>query len=178
MEDISVVQEVYKSMKRHNVVLTYSGGFNRIMLNTFLILIEKKLECSDIDKSTTKKIYHVMVECIQNIVKHSAPSEMGSSNMLIISEKQDTFHIVTGNYIRKEDIPDLTQRIDYINSLSKEKLREYYLERLTNGKISSKGGAGLGFIDMVRKTGNKLSYDFKVINGDKIFFILENTVKC
>ena len=42
-----------------------------------------------------------MVECIQNIVKHSAPSETRGSNTLIINEKKDTYHIVTGNYIRK-----------------------------------------------------------------------------
>ena len=44
------------------------------------------------------------------------------------------------------------------------------------GKLSAKGGAGLGFIDIARKSGNKLEYFFKEINSYSSFFILTTKV--
>jgi hypothetical protein len=44
-------------------------------------------------------------------------------------------------------------------------------------KISEKGGAGLGLIDIAKKTGSKLSYQFKELNDEVSFFILTSTIK-
>ena len=119
-----------------------------------------------------------MVECIQNIVKHSGDCTVENGNMLIISQKEAEYHVITGNHMEQGEVCKLKDTLDYINSLSKDRLREHYIQTLKNGQISERGGAGLGFIDMVRKTGNKLSYDFKNISGDKSFFTLKNTIHC
>ena len=38
--------------------------------------------------------------------------------------------------------------------------------------ISDKGGAGLGFLDMAKKTGTKFEYYFEPLDDEKCFFIL------
>jgi hypothetical protein len=40
------------------------------------------------------------------------------------------------------------------------------------GKFSEIGGAGIGLIDMARKSGNKLDYEFKPIDNRISFFSL------
>jgi hypothetical protein len=47
---------------------------------------------------------------------------------------------------------------------------------LSNSEFSSKGGAGLGLIEMAKKTGNKLDYDFLQIDAEHYYFILSKTV--
>ena len=42
--------------------------------------------------------------------------------------------------------------------------------------MSKKGGAGLGFIDIARKSGNKLEYHFEKINDDYYFFIINSQI--
>jgi len=42
--------------------------------------------------------------------------------------------------------------------------------------LSEKGGAGLGFIDIARKTGQKLVYSFLKIDEEKSFFVLTTTI--
>ena len=59
--------------------------------------------------------------------------------------------------------------------MSKEDLRKYYREILDNNLISNKGGADLGMIDMARKSGEKLQYNFTEVNESLSFFYL--TVK-
>jgi hypothetical protein len=43
---------------------------------------------------------------------------------------------------------------------------------LSNGTLSSKGTAGLGMIDIARKSGNKLEYQFLPIDDKNSFFCL------
>lgn len=47
------------------------------------------------------------------------------------------------------------------------------MEVLTNGIISSKGGAGLGFITMAMKSKNKLGYSIDEIDDNLSCFCLE-----
>jgi hypothetical protein len=42
--------------------------------------------------------------------------------------------------------------------------------------ISEKGGAGLGFIDIARKTGNPLEYHFEPIDEKNSFFLLKTSI--
>jgi hypothetical protein len=62
--------------------------------------------------------------------------------------------------------------LDAINSKDKDELKLYYQERLSNSKVSSKGTAGLGMIEIARKSGNKLDYEFLKINEETSFFSL------
>ena len=62
--------------------------------------------------------------------------------------------------------------LDEINKLSKEELKDYYKAVLNNGQMSAKGGGGLGMIDIARKTGQKLKYNFMPIDDMYSFFSL------
>ena len=46
---------------------------------------------------------------------------------------------------------------------------------LSNGEMSDKGGGGLGFIDIAKKSGEKLNYHIRKIDEKYSFFTL--TVK-
>jgi len=43
---------------------------------------------------------------------------------------------------------------------------------LNNGEMSDKGGGGLGMIDIARKTGEKLNYNFMPVDDSYSFFSL------
>jgi hypothetical protein len=70
----------------------------------------------------------------------------------------------------------VSERIDFINSLNKEELKEHYKNARLNSIISDVGGAGLGFIDMARKSGNKLEYKFYAIDSVLSFFVLRSKI--
>jgi len=47
---------------------------------------------------------------------------------------------------------------------------------MRDGILSPQGGAGLGFIDIRRKTGNPLDYSFVKIDEETSFFIFTSTI--
>ena len=88
----------------------------------------------------------------------------------------ESYNIITGNIIKNEKIPELEKSLELVNSLDKEGLSSLYKQQMKDGRISDKGGAGLGFIDIAKKSGNKLSYQFKKLNEEVSFFILTSTI--
>jgi hypothetical protein len=90
----------------------------------------------------------------------------------MIGKESGRYSIFTGNYILNENIIPLKARLDEVNSLNKEELKEYYKKVLNNGEMSLKGGGGLGMIDIARKTGEKIGYNFLEIDNKVSFFTL------
>ena len=50
----------------------------------------------------------------------------------------------------------LNQAVNRLNNVDADGVKKIYLETLTNGEISKKGGAGLGIITMAMKSKNKI----------------------
>jgi hypothetical protein len=122
-----------------------------------------------------KKVYFIMVESLQNITRHQDNEVL--EGFFSIHKAQSGFLITSGNIIENVHIASLKEKLEKVNSLNPEELKEYYYEVLNSGGFSEKGGAGLGLIEMVRKSGNKLLYDFVKINDKYSFFYFQNNVK-
>jgi hypothetical protein len=135
--------------------------------------MKREFEMDDIQK----KVYHVLVECLQNIYKHSFHTNKESDSdlnhgILLVARNKSNYYIITGNTIENERVSGLQSMIDEINNLNKRKLDILFKHQLMEGKLSEKGGAGLGFIDIRRKTGNNLEFHFLPIDKPFSFFIL------
>jgi hypothetical protein len=58
--------------------------------------------------------------------------------------------------------------------LDKDDLNALYKKQIREGSLSEKGGAGLGLIDIARKTGRQLDYQFLPLeDSDNYFFLLK-----
>ena len=54
-----------------------------------------------------------------------------------------------------------------------QELKDLYMSVLTNGFLSKKGGAGLGFLTMRIKSENGLKYSIENLDNDKSLFTVE-----
>jgi len=68
----------------------------------------------------------------------------------------------------------LEDKLNKINSLNDEEVKFLYgvIMKQTVVKFSSKGGAGLGLIDMKKKSGNALKFQFQPIDEQVTYFSL------
>ena len=174
------VHEYYSKLNGGNVLLAYKGSITTDLINSVLEDIEEKLEGADEEAKVRKKVYNVLVESLQNLYHHveelpeAIKNEFDSKfGVLVIAKVNDTIKISTGNFITSEKIKFLKDKIDKINSLSKDELKDMYKFILNHQKLSAKGGGGLGLVDIARKTGNKLEYTFQHYEDDYYFFNLD-----
>jgi hypothetical protein len=171
------IYDLHKTMVSHNVILIYEGDFTHETTKSILTMAERNLDSTGEESGIKKKIFNVMVEALQNIVKHSDETKEGESvhhaAIFLIGHEECQYSIMSGNPVRKENIPPLQKALERINGLDKDGLKELYKEIIKNTTISDKGGAGLGFVDMARKSGEKLQWSFVEMDEQFSFFCLK-----
>lgn len=130
---------------------------------------------SDENNNIRKRISYLATESFQNVIRHSSEiskSEAESNPSFFLTRSIQSNHfIVTANPIKLDVKNRLSSKLELIHSLNREELREYYLSVLSNQEISLKGGAGLGLIEMSRKSKNPIQYHFEKINDWYSFFL-------
>jgi len=178
---LEFVYDFYRSMKAHEITLVYEGEITHQITKAFTSLTESNMAKQEESNTVQKKVFHVMVECLQNISKHA--DTFGSDDYLfagrgifMVSKGLEDYHVTTGNVIENRKIEELTEMLEEINALDKEGLKQLYKKQMREGRLSDKGGAGLGFIDIARKTGNKLEYHFLPIDETSSFFLLSSSI--
>lgn len=180
-KNIFLLSEYYHLMKKNNVIMVYEGEFSQDITKTFLSMTESNFQNAQVSDSIIKKVYNIMMEALQNICKHEFKFSLednsdSTKSLFIIAENDIEYQIITGNAIKENVIDIIKSKIEKVNSLDQDGLKALYKETRIHSTISEVGGAGLGFIDIARKSGNKISYHFEQISDGIFYFIQMVTV--
>lgn len=171
------IYEHYQRMHHNNIVLAYKGAVSEELFDSILQLAENKLDKIELHTKLKKKVFNILVEILQNVYHHfeeRKEKKEGEKSIIFMLYKEDFgYRIISGNHIFTSEVGTLKNRIDFINNMSNEELKSVYRDRLSKGEVSKKGGAGLGMLDIVRKSGEKIDYNFQKIDGRYSFFSLE-----
>jgi hypothetical protein len=174
------IYELYCTMREDDVLFAYKGEVNEQLLESVYEMMDKHLHGANESPERRKKLYHILIESLQNIFHHQAHMPQGGnedmSGFVISRKDESSYYIITGNYILNSSVDNLKSRIDSINMLNPEELRKHYQRSLAETELSAKGGAGLGIIELARKSGSPLEYSFTRVNEKLSFFSLAITV--
>ncbi len=176
---LSHVIKLHNDLSSQKIMLAFEGGFTQNLTNNILLLAENTLNHAKEHITVKKKVFNVMVECLQNISKHAnntKPEDWIQDGLFVIGKDDYGYFLISGNFIENTQIANLESKINQVNQLDKEGLRELYLNKLQEGELKANSTAGLGLIDIARKSGNKLMYKFENINATHSFYSLSTYV--
>lgn len=162
-------------MEENNIVLAYCGEFSQDLNKTLLSFTERKFKSENVEDNTRRKIFNIMVEQLQNISKNKldlSDPRYAVNPVFILGADETDYILISGNMVMNEKIAELKGRIDQVNALDREALKSLYKEVRLNSSLSANSGAGIGIIDMARKSENKLEYDFETIDEHYSMFTL------
>ncbi len=172
-----LLYDLFKSFENYSLSYVYKGIFNPALTDRILSLTETNMNITGEVPKTQKKVYFVMVESLQNITRHQDVNQTQENQaFFVVQNKNGIYDLTSGNVIEQSQIEDLKIQLDKINSLTPEELKEHYKHVLENTGMSDKGGAGLGLIEMARRSGNKLTYDFQTISDKLSYFYFKSKV--
>lgn len=180
---ITDVYDFYRKMEDEKIILSFKGEFTADLLTSILAILESRMKSMGIERKKQKRVFNVLVECFQNLYHHidgdgkESVEEINKSVLIMIKYSGESFIIRTGNHIKNESIEDLKRKLAMVNAMNAEELRDLYQSKLKNDLRSSKGTAGLGLIDIARKSGGKLEYDFLQIDPHSSFFCLNVVIE-
>ena len=178
--NLELAYSLITDMNEDNFQYIYRGLIDNETVGNILSIAERSLHKADDTRKTRKRIYFIIVETLQNVIRHQktgdngAPGDMG---IFILQKVNGRYYITTGNEISQSDIPRICSKIDVINKMSESELKAYYKKMLTTGGLSKSGGAGLGFIAMARRSGEELMYEFGNESNGRTFFYLRTEIQ-
>lgn len=177
--DVSFIKSVltlYDELRTNGISLVYLGDFNHQITKMFTAMADNELGRASEMRATRRKVYHSMVETLQNMNKHSdeiAEQFSIGKGFFMIGKKEDLYYIITSNRVALDKRVHLESAISQVNNATKAELKAMYKKQLREGHLSDKGGAGLGLIDIARKTGKKLAHEFIPLDEESYLFILK-----
>jgi hypothetical protein len=167
------------NMTKSNTILSYKGHLSYETIGVLLNAFKKEIEPYGLKISIYKKILSIMIESLENIYRYRDSYEYNAFlnrdylPFFNIEAEDNIFIVSCGNPVLAIDIEKLRAKIERVNSLDREGLKFLYKSTITNGRFSHKGGAGLGFIEMAKVSGNRIDYKFDKINEEFSFFTIQ-----
>lgn len=178
-KETSEALEIHEYMNEKNIIMSFMGELTHQVTTSLLKNLKDSMSYSNVDLLTQKRLYGIIVECLDNISKHWAAIDlqkvMGRSTppIFMLSKKDTCYYIVTGNHVSNDQVGTLATKIEMVNSLDKKGLQDFYRQTLAKESPLTRDNAGLGIIDIALKSGNKLEYEFRPVSDQVSFYVIQ-----
>ncbi len=158
---------------RENILAHYGPlSYEEIgfLLNRMSAFVDKQ----GLNITIKKKVYSAMVESLENIYKHQDTINNDNDHLPRFSLYLDNneLSMFASNSVLLKKSALLKEKLDQVNKLDKNGLKDLYKNTILSGNISPKGGAGLGIINIAKVSENKINYTFETINSDYSYFTI------
>lgn len=159
--------------------LNYTGPVNHRIIDHLLRDLKNSKDYIHLDKTTAKRVYTIIVEILENISRHSikkTSSEIKTQPFISAEKSSDKIIIKAGNPVSDEITEKLTAIIELVNYIDNHELSGLYEDKISRQSTQNGDGAGLGFILMKLKSGNKIDFSFSPVNRNISVFKIQITV--
>ena len=177
----------HRTLNDKNISLVYSGPLWSEGIAGIAGTLKKHLEFDRITAETSQEVFSVFVEQMNNMLMYSAEKEQlktadgnfieSPKGTFILGKKDNAYFVQTGNIMKNESVEFVKKKLDYLNTLDKKAVRQFYKEkmRLEDDNPESRG-SGLGFIEIARRISSKIEYSFTPYDEGFTFFTLYVTI--
>ena len=164
MKQLKKILKFKRELRNDLISLYYAGKFSD-QFTDLMIQLTQHEEHEDIKNNLS----YLMVEVFQNIVRYKK-DEKSKYEIFGLRSIEDNLHIFSSNVVDVSSYSLLKEKLQNINEKEPDDLKKLYLEILKAGVFGKKGGAGLGLLQMARRSSNPIQYDFSAINNDAKLF--------
>ncbi len=162
----------------------YCGYITEDILSGIGSSLKQKLAMENTNREVARAVFSLFVEQVQNVIRYSAEKKLSAADsglsdvelpfgLFSVGKKDDYYFVACGNMIPTGDVERLRGNLIKIQNMDKSELKALYKEILRGKTPEGSKGAGVGFIDIARRTTKGLEFDFHEINSEFAFFALK-----
>ncbi|KUO78724.1 MAG: hypothetical protein APF81_20225 [Desulfosporosinus sp. BRH_c37] len=170
--------EIQKMLGDSHILISFSGRFSQGIIQELGEAIKEHMKNEDNPKNKIYNVFSIFIEQTQNINNYFAikkndiiNEEITSSAIVCIGKSKEDYFIWSGNLVNNSDVHPLNEQLNLIRSLNKDELKKLYKEQLKKDIQPGQNGAGMGLIDIARKSSLPIEYSFE--ERDKSFTFYE-----
>ena len=180
IDEKGIFHEMYTDFagsKEGYVVMSHFGEFSQDLVNSLSEGLEYIMQSKNAPKTITKRMFSIMIEGLQNIRLHGTKNLVNKKlGHVMIMENEGAYSVSFGNIVDVESKHILSEHLTKLNNMDSSEVKEFYLKTLSNGVMTEKGGAGLGFITIALKAKSKIDYNFVDYEQNTFYFEMRVTL--
>jgi len=182
------IRQYGKILEDNKIRIIYSGPIWASGIDSMAEILMKRLEFDDMSLPVSQAVFSIFVEQVNNMMMYSAEKEQKdnpegepqeiSKGTLVLGIHDNAYFVQSGNVVTDGSAEILKSRIDYLNTLDKKELRQYFRQQMNaeNDNPESKG-AGIGLIEIARRASGPIEYEFEPCSEDMQYFTMYATVR-
>lgn len=169
--------EYFNDMCAKNIIFSFKGVITQEILADLGEIIKNHISDFKYRPLVVKRVFSIFIEVAQNILHHSAekvtlgPHGERGSGIVMVVEHDHYFEIVSGNLISNSSSKSIEESCKLIHSLDKKALREAFRQKINSPVGEGAKGAGLGLLEIARKSENKVDFKIDKIDDTHSFFL-------
>lgn len=175
--------EIQSVLQDNGVLISFSGKLSQDLIEEYGEAVKKYLESMEKPKTDVFNTFSIFIEQTQNINNYCFRNDgspfyekIANSSIITIGKEDSSSFICCGNLILNSDVEPLVNRLEAIILLDQSELKKRYKELLKQELPPGSKSAGLGLIDIARKSSKKLEYHVNQIDDKLSFFTLKAVV--
>ncbi len=177
------LQDVRNLAKVQTPVIEHNNEINQEVILKILNSLETQMDSFGESLKITRKAFNIITEGLQNIVRYGdRMADKEALPVFIYDRQAEKYSLIFGNLISQAKVPFLKQKIDALNEQDTYGIQELYKQVIKGNKNRNpdeekdRNSAGLGFLEMARKSEQKFIYDFLPFDAHYSYFVFVVTI--
>jgi hypothetical protein len=136
---------------------------------------ETRLSEEEVGSGVRKKVFSILVEILENVARYSPGKEAEKTfgmPLAMLKWAGKIYSLTTGNLILTSDVKSLKSLLDEINRSNRDELTNLLKRSLSDQTLDSDSTGNMGLIEIARKSGAKLEYEFERINDSYSYYTI------
>jgi hypothetical protein len=175
--DFKKLFELKRLMLENGMVLGYSGPVSQSIIVEIGEALQSTLQRDAKLGKSSRRVFSIFIELLQNILHYSIERttdepahQQQPVGVSVVGTEDDNIYVMSGNVISSKQRAKLESYLAKVNAMNADELKALHKEVRKRPMPTTASGAGLGIIDIARKSGNPLHYEFYEIGPDELFF--------
>ena len=140
-----------------------------------LSVFREQLKLNEVPIRISTSLCSVYVEMMNNMRMHSVKRASSSQplGVLLLGVDNDMYYLQSSNAVENNKVESIQIMLDRMNTHIKTELRKYYkFRRRRDNPNKDSEGAGLGMIEIAKRTTNPIDFGFKELSDGISFFTM------
>lgn len=168
--------ELKNEFDKSGIMMCFNGPFSHSIIEEIGKAVRNHLAAENIAHEAVLDVFAVYIELAQNVRNYLSLRDISSaeaaSSIITIARKGDGYAVSSGNIVLTSDTDSICARIKEVNGMTPEEKRRQYKELLRREVPTGALGAGLGFLDIARRSSGNLLCSIRGVDATYSFFTL------
>ena len=162
---------------RNRILLSFNGPISRSLIEEIGNALRNYLQAENALPAAAMDVFSIYIEMTQNIrhyaQNHGYDDIESAATVVVARDAENRYLVQAGNLVEPADGAALLARVEELAGMDKAQLKAAYKTQLRQPReAGASSGAGLGLIDVARKSSLPLKAALSKTDGQRAFFSL------